>query len=159
MGTGTEKIHFRQGRQSDRRDLVRLLASYRMSTDINPEDFIVAEVNGKLRGGARLAWVGADEAFLRPIVVATEAQRAGLGRALLKRLSRVCSRISVIARGDAVPFYRHLGFTATDWSSVPSEYRDECECCDEMVLCRPISMKWTLNDKGASGEQGRQGAS
>jgi N-acetylglutamate synthase-like GNAT family acetyltransferase len=143
MGTGIKEVRIRQGRPSDRRTLVRLLASQRMATDIDPVDFIMAEVNGRLLGAARLAWVGADDAFLRPIVVATGARGTGLGRALLERLFGVCSSISVVARGDAVPFYRHLGFTAMDWSSVPGEYRNECECCDDLAQCRPMSMRWT----------------
>ena len=121
-----------------------------MATDINPVDFIVAEVSGRLLGAARLEWAGLDDVFLRPIVVATGARGTGLGRALLERLFGVCSRISVIARGDTVPFYRHLGFRAMDWSSVPGEYRDECECCDDLAQCRPMSMRWTLKDEGAS---------
>jgi N-acetylglutamate synthase-like GNAT family acetyltransferase len=143
MDTGMEEVCIRQGRPSDRRALVRLLASQRMATDIDPVDFIMAELNGRLLGAARLAWVGADDAFLRPIVVATGARGTGLGRALLERLFGVCSSISVVARGDAVPFYRHLGFTAMDWSSVPGEYRNECECCDDLAQCRPMSMRWT----------------
>lgn len=150
MGTGREEIRIRQGRPTDGRALVRLLASLRMATDIDPVDFTVAELNGRLLGAARLAWVGTDDAFLRPIVVATGARGNGLGRALLERLFGVCSSISVIARGDTVPFYRHLGFTATDWSSVPGEYRDECECCDEAAQCRPMSMRWSLKDEGPS---------
>ncbi len=150
MGKGMEEIHIRQGSPSDRPALVRLLASHSMATDIDPVDFILVEVNGRLLGAARLTWVGTDDAFLRPIVVATGARGTGLGRALLERLSGVCSRISVIARGDAVPFYQHLGFTALDWSSVPSEYRDECECCDDLGQCRPMSMRWTLKDEGPS---------
>ena len=114
-----------------------------MATDIDPVDFIVAEVNCRLLGAARLEWAKTDDAFLRPIVVATEAQGTGLGRALIERLFAVCSRISVVARGDAVPFYRHLGFTAVNWYSVPVQYRDECECCEDFAQCRPISMRWT----------------
>jgi len=148
--TGMQEVRIRQGRPSDEHALVRLLASQGMATDVDPVDFIMAEVNGRLLGAARLAWVGADDAFLRPIVVATEARGAGLGRALLERLFAVCSSISVIARGDAVPFYRRLGFTAMDWSSVPSEYRDECECCDDLAQCRPMSMRWNIKDEGAS---------
>ena len=125
-----------------------------MATDVAPVDFILAEVNGKLLGAARLAWVGTNDAFLRPIVVATGAQGTGLGRALLERLFGVCASISVIARGDVVPFYEHLGFTAMDWSSVPDEYRDECECCDDLAQCRPMSMRWTLKDEGASAAGG-----
>ena len=156
MGTGMEEVRIRQGRPSDERALVRLLASHRMATDIDPVDFIVAEVNGRLLGAARLAWVGTDDAFLRPIVVATGARGTGLGRALLEKLFGVCSSISVIARGGTVPFYRHLGFTAADWSSVPGEYRDECECCDDLAQCRPMSMRWALKDEGpsATGERG-----
>ena len=150
MGTVMEEVHIRQGRPSDRPVLVRLLASQQMATDIDPVDFIMAEVNGRLLGAARLAWVGTDDAFLRPIVVATEARGTGVGRALLERLFAVCSGISVIARGDAVPFYRQLGFTAMDWSSVPDDYRDECESCDDLAQCRPMSMRWTLKYDGPS---------
>lgn len=144
MGTGMKKVRIRQGRPSDERALVKLLASQRMGTDIDPADFIVAEVNRRLLGAARLEWAGTDDAFLRPIVVAAEAQGTGLGRALLERLSGACSRISVVARGDAVPFYRHLGFTARAWSSVPGQYREECECCADFAQCRPISMRRIL---------------
>ena len=147
MGGRLEKVRIRQGGPSDGRALVRLLASLRMATDIDPLDFIVADVNGRLLGAARLAWVGTNDAFLRPIAVATEARGTGLGRALLERCFEMCRSVSVIARSDAAPFYRHLGFTAVDWSSVPGEYRDECECCDDLAQCRPMSMRWTLKDE------------
>ena len=145
-----KEVWIRPGRPSDARALVQLLASQRMATEIDPADFIVAEVNGRLLGAARLEWARTDDAFLRPIVVATQARGTGLGRALLERLFGACSRISVVARGDAVPFYRHLGFTARDWSSVPSQYRDECECCGDFAQCRPMSMRWTLRYEGPS---------
>lgn len=143
MGTGMEEVRIRQGRPSDGRALALLLASHRMATDIDPVDFILAELNGGLLGAARLAWVGANDGFLRPIVVATEARGTGLGRDLLERLFGICSSISVIARSDAVPFYRHLGFTTVDWSSVPGAYTEECECCEDLAQCRPMSMRWT----------------
>ena len=69
-----------------------------MATDVDPVDFIVAKVNGRLLGAARLVWVGTNDAFLRPIVVATRARGTGLGRVLLERLFGICSTISVIAR-------------------------------------------------------------
>jgi N-acetylglutamate synthase-like GNAT family acetyltransferase len=142
MGTVMEDVRIRQGRPSDGCTLVRILASERMATDIDPVDFIVAEIKGKLLGAAKLTWVGTDEAFLRPIVVAAGARGSGLGRALLERLFGLCSSISVIARSDAVPFYGHLGFKAVDWSSVPGVYREECEFCDDLAQCRPVSMRW-----------------
>jgi N-acetylglutamate synthase-like GNAT family acetyltransferase len=150
MGGRLEEVRIRQGSPSDGRALVRLLASQQMATDIDPGDFMVAEVNGRLLGAARLTWVGKDDAFLRPIVVATGARGNGLGRALLERIFGMCASISVIARREAVPFYRRLGFAAVDWSSVPGEYRDECESCDDLAQCRPMSMRRTLKDEGAS---------
>ncbi len=143
MGTGTEKFRIRQGRPSDVPALVRLLASHKMATDIDPVDFIVAEVNGRLLGAARLTWIGTNDAFLRPIVVATGTRGLGIGRALLERLFGLCASISVVARSDAIPFYQRLGFTAVDWSSMPGEYRKECECCDDFAQCRPMSMRST----------------
>jgi N-acetylglutamate synthase-like GNAT family acetyltransferase len=149
MGTGMEEVQIRQGRPSDGRALVRLLASNGMESNIDPVDFVVAEAKGGLVGAARLTWVGTDDAFLRPIVVATKARGTGLGRALVERLFGICASISVIARSDAVPFYRHLGFAAVDWSSVPGVYRDECECCDDLAQCRPMSMRWTSTTEQA----------
>jgi hypothetical protein len=69
-----KEVCIRQGRPSDARALVQLLASQRMATDIDPVDFIVAEVDCRLLGAARLEWAGTDDAFLRPVVVATEAR-------------------------------------------------------------------------------------
>ncbi len=154
MGTGTKDPRIRQGSPSDKRALVRLLASHEMATDIDPTDFVVAEAKGRLLGAARLIWIRTGDAFLRPIVVAAEARKTGLGRALLERFFGICSSISLIARSDAVPFYRRLGFTTADWSSVPDEYREECECCPDLEQCKPISMKWTLKEKRLSGETG-----
>ena len=122
---------------------MRLLGSHHMATDIDPSDFMVAELKGRLLSAARLTWVGKGDAFLRPIVVAEKAQRMGFGRALVESFFGMSSSISVIARRDAVPFYERLGFTAADWSSVPGEYREECDCCDAMVQCQPLPMKWT----------------
>jgi len=150
MSRNGERVRIRQGRPSDGRALVRLLASDRMATDIDPSEFMIAEKDGRLLGAARLTWVGTNDAFLRPIVVATEARGTGLGRALLERLFGFCASISVIARRDAVPFYRRLGFTSVDWSSVPSEYSDECECCDDFAQCQPVSMRWTLKNEKPS---------
>lgn len=145
MSTGMERVRIRHGCSSDRRALVRLLASHLMETDVDPTEFLVAEADGELLGAVRLEWAAADNAFLRPIVVATEAQGVGLGRALLQGFFAVCHKISVVARGDAIPFYRQLGFTTMDWDEVPSKYRHECECCDELPQCRPMSMRWTCH--------------
>ncbi len=142
MGRNKEEIRIRQGQPSDKRPLVLLLASNRLATDIDPTEFIVAEAKGRLLGAARLTWIAKGEAFLRPIVVAKGARNTGVGRALLERLFGMCASISVIARSDAAPFYRSLGFTAVDWSSVPGEYREECENCDDMAKCLPRAMKW-----------------
>lgn len=150
MGTGMKEICIRQGRSSDARSLIQLLASEGMGTEIDPAEFIVAEGDSRLLGAARLEWAGNDDAYLRPIAVATEAQGTGLGRALLERIFGQCTRISVVARGDAVAFYRHLGFTAMDWSLVPSQYRDECECCGDFAQCRPMAMRWTLKHERSS---------
>ena len=150
MGRRVKEVSIRQGQPSDARSLARLLASQRMATDVDPAEFVVAEEKGRLLGAARLEWVGTDDAYLRPIAVTKEAQRTGLGSALLEKLCARCSSISVIARGDAVPFYKRSGFTATDWSSVREEYRDECESCDDLAQCQPVPMRRTLKHEGLS---------
>ncbi len=143
MDCAMKELCIRDGRPSDAAAIERLLATQRMASDVDPTEFIIAEAGGRLLGAVRLTWVATDHAFLRPIVVAPEVRREGIGRALLQRLFGVCGSISVAARSDAVPFYGSLGFAPIDWSSVPLEYRHECECCDEFATCRPVSMRWS----------------
>ncbi len=142
--TRLKDLSIRQGYLSDQAALVRLLASNDMATDVDAVDFTVAEINGILMGAARLIWIGKNDAFLRPVVVAAEARRMGIGHALLQKLLGNSANISVIARSDAVPFYEHVGFRMVDWSLMPNSYRNECEQCDDLAQCRPVSMRWTM---------------
>ena len=47
---------------------------------------------------------------------------------------------ALVARGDAVEFYRAVGFSATQWRELPEVLRDECEACPDRVECEPQPM-------------------
>ena len=138
-------IHIRKGNSSDQQSLKELLAFHQMETDVDPSEFYVAETNGKLLGAVRLEWPAADHAYLRPIAVVSREKGRGIGRALLEKIFLECSRVSVVARGEAVPFYLRLGFIPIDWETVPDSYRRECELCEERKQCRAVPMSLGKN--------------
>lgn len=79
--------------------------------------------------------------YLESIVVDEAYRRKGLGRVLLETATKDKDKeVTVIARGDAVPFYRSLGFISSDWSFVPSFYQEQCQDCPVLESCHPQVM-------------------
>jgi N-acetylglutamate synthase-like GNAT family acetyltransferase len=129
-------IQMRWGCSRDHTDLTVLLSTYAMATDVDPAEFLLAEKDGEVAGAARLEWMD-QEAYLRPIVVASGAQRKGIGRALVEALLVICPDFRVVSRGGMVPFYKGLGFVNLDWAGIPRVYEQECELCADRSDCRP----------------------
>ncbi len=79
-------------------------------------------------------------AYLRPIVTAPEHRRRGIGGQLLRALLTGRDELRIVARGDAVRFYRRVGFAPTDWESVDGSFRKECDECPDLADCKPVPM-------------------
>jgi N-acetylglutamate synthase-like GNAT family acetyltransferase len=133
-------LKIRNGIELDRQALSELLAANSMEDKaFDPNEFLLAEKEGKLAGAARLEWIG-QEVYLRPIVVASRAKGQGIGRALVEHLLHAWPNIKVIARGKVVDFYKKMGIISIDWTLVPETYRVECELCPDRVTCQPVPM-------------------
>lgn len=132
----------RNGKESDRNALQDLLASYKMEADIAPDEFLFAEVDGRVVGAARLEYEE-EAAYLRPIVVASEWQGKNIGSVLVERIVQGLQVLHVVARGKAAGFYRSLGFLPMTWEEVPERYRQECQTCPDLQECRPLPMVLT----------------
>ena len=139
----------RRGRESDRQALQELLASHQMETHVDPLDFWVAEVDESLAAAARLEQED-ETVYLRPIAVDRKWQAKGIGRALIQELAADLPRLNVVARGEAVGFYTHLGFAPAAWEQVPQRYRQECADCPDLETCRPEPMTWDRGQTGLS---------
>lgn len=93
----------RQGSEADGAAIAALLAANSMEADIPAEEFLVAEVESRLVGLARLEGEG-EEVYIRPVVVDSGWQGKGLGRSLVQQVSNGLPAVHVIARGEATSF-------------------------------------------------------
>jgi len=86
--------------------------------------------------------------YIESIVVDKPYRKKGLGRVLIDAATKdKDEEVTVIARGDAVPFYRSLGFIFSDWSFVPSFYQEQCKECPVLEDCHPQVMTKFINKK------------
>jgi len=138
-----KELNIRRGVEDDRQALQALLAANQMTTDIDPGEFLLAIADGKLAGAARLEWQG-QTAYLRPVVVDQKWQRKGVGRALIENIMVGLSDLVVVARGEAVGFYRQSGFLPIGWEKVSHRYRQECIECPDLRDCKPLPMRWKI---------------
>jgi amino-acid N-acetyltransferase len=138
--TNESALKIRNGIEEDREALADLLAANSMEDKaFEPIEFLLAEKDGRLVGAARLEWLG-QEVYLRSIVVANWEKGQGIGKALLEHLLYTSPVIKAVARGQAVNFYRKLGFVSLDWDQVPPTYQVECEHCPDRKACQPVPM-------------------
>jgi N-acetylglutamate synthase-like GNAT family acetyltransferase len=134
-----EQLWLRPGRPEDRSALLELLEQFGVQGEITPSECLVAEGPQGIMGFARLE-IFDEAAYLRPIVIASQYQRQGIGRRLvLESLSQVCE-LRVVARGEAVKFYTHLGFKPVGWTLIPPAFRRECDFCPDFSACQPVPM-------------------
>jgi amino-acid N-acetyltransferase len=135
----TERVYLRRGRPDDWPAIVGLLKREDMANGLNAEECLVAEGLTGLLGCARIEMAD-GVAYLRPIIVAAEGQRRGVGRLLVESLAADLSELRVVARGPAMEFYRKLGFKTIGWETVAPEYVAECQDCPRRETCQPMPM-------------------
>ncbi len=132
-------IELRRATDSDRRALIAMLAEAGFGYDDPPEDYTLAVDGDTIVGCGRLEDEG-DIMMLRPLVVARQRRRQGIGGILLKGIIPDDKPVALVAQGYAVPFYRSLGFEATGWDSVSVVQREECDFCFNRASCQPLPM-------------------
>jgi N-acetylglutamate synthase-like GNAT family acetyltransferase len=129
----------RNGQEPDRPAIGELLAYYQMEADLDPVEFLVAQVDGVVIGAARLEWAD-QEVYLRPLVVAAGWHGKGIGRALVRELLQKSPRMRVVARGSVTGFYERLGFLKVGWEQVYPAFVGECQGCQYNRSCQPVPM-------------------
>jgi N-acetylglutamate synthase-like GNAT family acetyltransferase len=129
----------RDGQEPDRPRIGELLAYYQMEADLDPVEFLVAEVDGLVVGAARLEWAD-GQVYLRPLVIAAGWHQRGIGRALVSQLLSKSTGLRVVARGNAAGFYERLGFERVNWEQVFPAFVGECQDCQYHQSCQPVPM-------------------
>lgn len=97
-----------------------------------PELFLVAERDGRLLGTAMAGFDG-HRGWVNYLAVDPDVRRTGIGRRLMERVERElakrgCPKVNLQVRagnGDAVAFYRRLGYLPDDVVSLGKRLEDD----------------------------------
>jgi amino-acid N-acetyltransferase len=104
----------------------------------NIRDFFICEDEGKICGACALHVLWEDLAEVRSLAVRKEYQRTGIGRKLVRRCladarSLGIGRVFVLTYQPA--FFRKLGFSDIDKSTLPQKIWGDCIRCPKFPEC------------------------
>ncbi|MBN1538347.1 MAG: GNAT family N-acetyltransferase [Anaerolineales bacterium] len=136
-----EVVHLRWGTPADKSIITALLKRENMGEGIDPAECLIAEADTGLLGFARVEEVD-GESYLRPIIVSPQGKGKGIGRFLMQGLQQKWDKLLLVARGDAVGFYRKLGFEIVNWQELAEVIHQECVQCPDIDKCCPTPMCW-----------------
>jgi N-acetylglutamate synthase-like GNAT family acetyltransferase len=129
----------RKAELKDQDALTALLLENDMEYTESVDDFLLALENNEIVGCARLEEYD-SLLMIRPVVVAKGYRGQGIGRLLLESIMPSDRPTALAARGDAIEFYRAVGFLNTEWEMLPPNQREECMSCPDLAECQPQPM-------------------
>jgi amino-acid N-acetyltransferase len=106
-------------------------------------EWVVAEEAGQVVGCGALVILWADLAEIRSLVVAPEAQGAGLGRGLVSALMLQAVELElpqVFALTRKTGFFLKLGFQVVPRDSLPRKIWKDCITCTKFVGCDEVAV-------------------
>ena len=124
---------------NDRTALIALLAEADMDYTEPPEAYILAMEEETIAGCGRLEDHG-HFVMLRPLVVAEQYRGRGVGKLILQGIMPADKPTVLVARGEAIAFYKAMGFSHTGWNTVSAPQIAECESCLNRTECMPQPM-------------------
>ncbi len=101
-------------------------------------DFVVCEINGDVRGVCALHIMWEDLAEIRSLAVDKEFQQSGIGKKLVKECLKEARALGIkriFALTYHPAFFKKLGFSDTDKSSLPQKIWGDCLRCHRFPDC------------------------
>ena len=132
-------IVVRAATMNDRDALIALLADAGMDYVDPPGAYTLAVDEEIIAGCGRMEDHG-HIMMLRPLVTAKPYQGRGVGKLILNAIMPDDKPTALVARDEAVAFYRGMGFSHTDWNTVSATQQAECESCPNRAVCTPQPM-------------------
>jgi amino-acid N-acetyltransferase len=147
-------ISIRKAEKKDLLSIQKLLSTYFLDMeDLEPEDFVLAEMEGKVIGCAALVWgTSGEKSFLElhSIAVHPNFRGKGVGTRLMDYLmntledqdkpdSPVCE---IYVRTTAPGFFEKLGFTGLQDAEKLLLWED-CKSCEHFENCTQHAMKYS----------------
>jgi amino-acid N-acetyltransferase len=144
------KIHIQKAGKSDLLAIQRLLSTYFLDMEgLEPEDFVLAEIDGKIIGCAALMkseFHGKDFLEIHSIAVHPNFRGKGIGKRLVKHLIATIgdSGCDLYVRTTAPIFFEKLNFTKIENCEKLFLWED-CEGCEHFEKCTQYAMKYSFN--------------
>ena len=88
--------------------------------------------------------------YVNPVVTAPRVRGSGLGRILMDEAIRRHGEVSFVARGYAVPFYRHIGCEEIPWEAIAPEIAADCDECEMAATCGALPMRYAAQPESAA---------
>jgi amino-acid N-acetyltransferase len=142
------EIYVRKARETDLLAIQRLLSTYFLDMEgLVPEDFVLAEIDGKITGCAALIrseFHGKDFLEIHSIAVHPNFRGKGIGARLVKYLLTTIEDpfCDLYVRTTAPIFFEKLNFTKIESSEKLSLWED-CEKCEYFEKCTQHVMKYS----------------
>ena len=143
-------ILIRRARKSDLLAIQRLLSTYFLDMErLETEDFVLAEIDGKIIGCAALIKSeshGRDFLEIHSIAVHPNFRGKGIGTRLVKYLLTTIEDLScgLYVRTTAPIFFEKLNFTKIENSEKLFLWED-CENCEHFEKCTQHAMKYSYS--------------
>ena len=144
------EILIRKARKSDLLAIQRLLSTYFLDMEgLEPEDFVLAEIDGKIIGCAALIKSeshGKDFLEIHSIAVHPNFRGKGVGTRLIKYLLTTIGDpgCDLYVRTTAPVFFEKLNFTKIENSEKLFLWED-CENCEHFEKCTQHAMRYFYN--------------
>ncbi|AWL13207.1 Argininosuccinate lyase [Saliniradius amylolyticus] len=152
-----EAMSVRRAKMTDVDEILRIVAYWSDKGETLPrsrdniihdiQNFVVAEIDGKVVGCACLYIYQTGLAEIRSVGVDTVQQGGGQGKAMVQYLLEQArhielSRVIVLTR---VPdFFAKMGFTPTLMDSLPEKVIKDCDICPKKHACDEIAMEYRV---------------
>ncbi len=125
--------------------LPRSEANIRASID----NFLVAELDGRVIGCGSLLPMSANLAELRSLAVDAEIRGGGIGARLVARLieaARERQFSTLFALTRAISFFEKCGFAVTPKENFPEKVWNDCVACPLLANCDEVAVTLELDD-------------
>jgi N-acetylglutamate synthase-like GNAT family acetyltransferase len=150
------KLSIEFASQQDMDEVQTLLEDVGLGLSGDIEDHAVLRAEGVVCAAGKLHQTKINSFHLEVIGVRNEYHGDGLGTLFLSLLTSApwdyCHpmvlpvtgdyEVTCVAKGDAVHFYKKMGFEVYSFSGLAAKYSEQCDNCPDLATCRPLPMFW-----------------
>lgn len=105
------------------------------------ETLVATDEENRIVGFCRVRTIDGIH-YVNPVVSSPEVRGDGVGKMLMNAARERFGELRFVARGYAVPFYRHIGCTEIPWKDITPIVAGDCDDCNRAATCNPLPMRY-----------------